>query len=725
MQILLKFATTRANADTALSGRLDTLEADPTTGAALSAEATTRLNADNALSGRLDALELDPTTGTALSAETTARTNADAALSGRLDTLEADPTTATALSAEATTRANADTALSGRLDTLESDPTTATALSSAIDAEVIARDAAIATAKSELQAEIDSDIAAIPAFDDSHLMPKSGNTTVTGELTANKFIGSVDGEVGGAGSTPAPVTGTTITANTKFVGALEGNADTATLAATATYAVNAGIATTADSLTTAVSIGGVSFDGSASINLPGVNTAGNQNTSGNAATASALASVINVGGIAFDGGSSIDLPGVNLPGTQDTSGNAATATFATNALAATTATKLAVPVNIGGVSFDGSAAISLPGVNTTGNQNTTGNADSATVLATARTIGGVSFDGSTSIDLPGVNVAGNQNTSGNAASATVLATARTIGGVSFNGSANIDLPGVNVAGNQDTTGNAATASDASNLDGNTGAYYLNYANFTNVPALVDSLGQGTLVVSDLANDANYATTSYVTTQINNIDNLETAGGSMSGFLSLHADPVLDLHAATKRYVDNQDDLLVSKSGSIMTGDLVLNGAPTVDNQAATKKYTDDNIATRLPLSGGTLTGSLVLAGAPNADFHAVSIKVTLIVQLLQVVLVQVHSPVSLLQQHLQQEISEIQSSFLEHPLLDLPQSQSILQVSVITLAMFTSWVTLKSEVQQPQSTQLPLKLMTLTSHLQAMQPLLLRQTVLV
>ena len=609
-------ATARANADTALSGRLDTLEADPTTGAALSAEATTRLNADNALSGRLDALELDPTTGTALSAETTARTNADSALSGRLDTLEADPTTATALSAEAVARSNSDTALSNRITTLEADPTTATALSSAIDAEVIARDAAIATAKSELQAEIDSDIAAIPAFDDSHLMPKSGNTTVTGELTANKFIGAVDGEVGGAGSTPAPVTGTTITANTKFVGALEGNADTATLAATATYAINAGIATTADRLTTAVNVGGVLFDGSAPINLPGVNIAGNQNTSGNAATASALASVINVGGVAFDGGSSIDLPGVNLPGTQDTSGNAATATFATNALAATTATKLAVPVNIGGVSFDGSASITLPGVNATGNQNTTGNADSATVLATARTIGGVSFDGSASIDLPGVNVAGNQDTTGNAATATVLATAKTIGGVSFNGSTDIDLPGVNTTGNQDTTGNAATASDASNLDGNTGAYYLNYANFTNVPALVDSLGQGTLVVSDLANDANYATTSYVTTQINNIDNLETAGGSMSGFLSLHADPALDLHAATKRYVDNQDDLLVSKSGAVMTGDLVLNGAPSVDNQAATKKYTDDNIATRLPLAGGTLTGSLVLAGAPNADFHA-------------------------------------------------------------------------------------------------------------
>ncbi len=608
--------TARTSADTALSGRLDTLEADPTTGAALTAEATTRLNADNALSGRLDALELDPTTGTALSAETTARTNADSALSGRLDTLEVDPTTATALSAEATTRANADTALSGRLDTLESDPTTATALTNAISAEVIARDAAIATASATLPAEIDADIAAIPAFDDSHLMPKSGNTTVTGELTANKFIGAVDGEVGGAGSTPAPVTGTTITANTKFVGALEGNADTATLAATATYAINAGIATTADRLTTTVNVGGLLFDGSSSINLPGVNIDGNQNTSGNATTATALASVINVGGVAFDGGSSIDLPGVNVPGTQDTSGNAATATSATSAISATTATKLAVPVNVGGVSFDGSASITLPGVNATGNQNTTGNADSATVLATARTIGGVSFDGSANIDLPGVNVAGNQNTSGNAATATVLATARTIGGVSFNGSANIDLPGVNTAGNQDTTGNAATASDASQLDGYTGAYYLNYANFTNVPALVDSLGQGTLVVSDLANDAGYATTSFVTTQINNIDNLETAGGSMTGFLSLHADPALDLHAATKRYVDNQDDLLVSKSGSTMTGDLVLNGAPSVDNQASTKKYVDDNVSTRLPLAGGTLTGSLVLSGAPNADFHA-------------------------------------------------------------------------------------------------------------
>lgn len=48
-------------------------------------------------------------------------------------------------------------------------------------------------------------------------------------------------------------------------------------------------AATATKLQTARTIGGVSFDGSANINLPGVNTAGNQNTTGNAATATTAA----------------------------------------------------------------------------------------------------------------------------------------------------------------------------------------------------------------------------------------------------------------------------------------------------------------------------------------------------------------------------------------------------------------------------------------------------
>ena len=81
------------------------------------------------------------------------------------------------------------------------------------------------------------------------------------------------------------------------------------------------------------------------------------------------------------------------------------------------------------------------------NQSTTGNAATATALATARTIGGVSFDGTANINLPGVNTAGTQDTSGNAATATALATGRnfsltgnvTASAVSFDGTGNVAL----------------------------------------------------------------------------------------------------------------------------------------------------------------------------------------------------------------------------------------------------------------------------------------------
>ncbi len=362
-----------------------------------------------------------------------------------------------------------------------------------------------------------------------------------------------------------PTTGGTVSGPLSVTGGLTGSLN--------------GNASTATKLQTARTIGGVAFDGSANINLPGVNTAGNQSTTGNAATATKLQTARTIGGVSFNGTANIDLPGVNKAGNQSTTGNAATATKLQTARTiggvsfdgtaninlpgvnaagnqnttgnAATATKLQTARTINGVSFNGSANISIPtitsrgrvtaltgttqgaatglqmyeaynngypsdygnvlhlkgatavgegelfigwsgtsgahapvhvrsrrdtdtaswsewaqvytskdsipGVNATGNQNTTGNAASATKLQTARTIGGVSFNGTANINLPGVNIAGNQNTTGNAASATKLQTARTIGGVSFNGTANINLPGVNIAGNQNTTGNAATA----------------------------------------------------------------------------------------------------------------------------------------------------------------------------------------------------------------------------------------------------------------------------
>ena len=156
------------------------------------------------------------------------------------------------------------------------------------------------------------------------------------------------------------------------------------------------------------------------------------------------------------------------------------------------------------------------------NQDTTG---SAATLTTARTIGGVSFDGSANIDLPGVNSSGNQDTTGNAATATALETARTIHGVSFDGSANIDLSeviqdtvgamfgsntetGISVEYqdsdgtidlvvgtlNQDTTGNAATAdlATAANTvktvtDGTDANFFLTFVDANNGSATAEAL----------------------------------------------------------------------------------------------------------------------------------------------------------------------------------------------------------------------------------------------
>ncbi|SSU39464.1 bifunctional phage-like tail fiber protein/heme utilization protein [Acinetobacter baumannii] len=97
------------------------------------------------------------------------------------------------------------------------------------------------------------------------------------------------------------------------------------------------------------------------------------------------------------------------------------------------------------------------------------NVASATKLQTPRTIGGVAFDGTSNINLPGVNIQGNQNTTGNAASATRLQTARTFqitGGittnaVSFDGQQNVTLTASNVDGSK-VTGKVPAAAQADN-----------------------------------------------------------------------------------------------------------------------------------------------------------------------------------------------------------------------------------------------------------------------
>lgn len=100
-----------------------------------------------------------------------------------------------------------------------------------------------------------------------------------------------------------------------------------------------------------------------------------------------------------------------------------------------------------------------------------GNAATATALQTSRNIGGVAFNGTSDITLPGVNATGNQATTGNAGTATKLATTRNIaltgdvtGNVDFDGTANVSIAATiaenSVALGTDTTGNYVAGNTA-------------------------------------------------------------------------------------------------------------------------------------------------------------------------------------------------------------------------------------------------------------------------
>ena len=90
---------------------------------------------------------------------------------------------------------------------------------------------------------------------------------------------------------PSTNTITTVNITGNVTGNLTGNV---TGNVTGDISGNSGTATI---LQTSRTIGGVSFNGSAAINLPGVNITGNQNTSGNAATATTLQTSSTIGGV--------------------------------------------------------------------------------------------------------------------------------------------------------------------------------------------------------------------------------------------------------------------------------------------------------------------------------------------------------------------------------------------------------------------------------------------
>jgi len=168
--------------------------------------------------------------------------------------------------------------------------------------------------------------------------------------------------------------------------------------------------------------------------------------------------------------------------------------------------------------------------NATINGSLTGNADTATALETARTIGGVSFDGTANISLPGVDTTGDQDTTGNADTATALATAQniSIGGsgitasaVSFDGTGAVVL-NASIDNDAVTLGTQTTGNYVSTITGTSGQIEVTGSG-TEDAAVTLALPNNVVIPNDLSvnGDLNVygSTTSIETTNTTISDNL--------------------------------------------------------------------------------------------------------------------------------------------------------------------------------------------------------------
>ena len=208
------------------------------------------------------------------------------------------------------------------------------------------------------------------------------------------------------------------------------------------------------------------------------------------------------------------------------------------------------------VSATDTVTISLPA---TINANTTGNAATATALETARTIGGVSFDGTGNIDLPGVNTAGNQNTTGssasttgNAATATALQTARTIAGNSFDGTGNITI----------AAGDLSNVSTSGVSDGQVLVYNNSASEFQ-----PGSVGSATALIDD---NSDFTLTDGIASGIHyELDNTDMADWNQAGVVLTTAGGIFQHHqtqAATYSVPAN--------TGAVLAGPITITGTIT-------------------------------------------------------------------------------------------------------------------------------------------------------
>ncbi len=275
-----------------------------------------------------------------------------------------------------------------------------------------------------------------------------------------------------------------------------------------------------------------------------------------------------------------------------------------------------VSVGLSGQTF----TIGLPSsitVNVTGNVtgnvsgssgSTTGNAATATALETARTIGGVSFDGTGNIDLPGVNTAGTQNTSGTAAglSATLAVASGGTGATSMTDKAVV----ITQDSGTDTLSSVAMDANGELLIGGTSGPAV--ATLTAGTGVTITNGDGTIQIS--APDVGDVTASSTTTFTNKTIDADGTGNSITNIedANIKASAAIDASKIADGSVSN---------AAFQRLDGVTSDIQTQLDAKGVGDITAVNTAANSGLAGGAASGDASLTVDPSNLTDGTSITV--------------------------------------------------------------------------------------------------------
>lgn len=228
--------------------------------------------------------------------------------------------------------------------------------------------------------------------------------------------------------------------------------------------------------------------------------------------------------------------------------------------------------------------------------NLIGVASRATQLDTLRTINGVGFNGTADITITA-------NTTGS------LKSGNYIDGNDFNGAGNetwnVDATPANVIGKvvaRDSSGNFSAGTITADLSGN-----------ADTATLATTATQAVrLQTARTINGVSFNGTSNITITAEDPTKVNKSGSTMTGRLTLSADPIDSLHAATKQYVDSVGNVKAwvrfNNSGTIKGSRNV-----TSVTRLATGRY-------RINLTSGTMSDEwFAIAGITSDNDHGISL----------------------------------------------------------------------------------------------------------